>query len=273
MPAAAGSVGRLSWSYADGVLVLLPPSEGKSPPVRGPALDLSRLSLPELTATRAAVLQALVTVSGRPGGAAALGVPAARAPEVERNTRLRQEPTLPAGSVYTGVLYAALGLAALDPAAARRAARRLLVVSALFGALRVTDRIPAYRLAMGVSLEPLGPLAAVWRAPLAEALPPLAGRGLVVDCRSAPYAAAWSPVGELGQRWVTVRVPGVTHHAKHTRGLVARALCLLPDDPRTPQRLAGILDGFGDGPTVLHTRLTEPPRPGRPWQLDVTTST
>ena len=112
--------------------------------------------LPELTATRAAVLQALVTVSGRPGGAAALGVPAARAPEVERNTRLRQEPTLPAGSVYTGVLYAALGLAALDPAAARRAARRLLVVSALFGALRVTDRIPAYRLAMGVSLEPLG---------------------------------------------------------------------------------------------------------------------
>jgi hypothetical protein len=81
------------------VLVLLPPSEGKSPPVRGPALDLSRLSLPELTATRAAVLQALVTVSGRPGGAAALGVPATRAPEVELNTRLRQEPTAPAGSV------------------------------------------------------------------------------------------------------------------------------------------------------------------------------
>ena len=42
------------------VLILLPPSEGKSAALEGPAVDLSALSFPALTATRTAVLTALV---------------------------------------------------------------------------------------------------------------------------------------------------------------------------------------------------------------------
>lgn len=251
------------------MLVLLPPSEGKTAPTRGPALDLTGLTLPELTPTRARVLDALLAASAGPGAAARLGVPAGRIGELERNTRLRHEPCAPAGSVYTGVLYAALALPELDAAARRRAARRLLVVSALFGALRLTDRIPAYRLSMSVSLEPIGPLAAGWRAPLAAVLPPLAGRGLVVDCRSAPYAAAWSPEGELASRWVHVRVPGASHHAKHTRGLIARAVCELSVDPRHPEQLPGILDGYRCGAYLLRADIRHPGRRRGPWILEV----
>ncbi|NKY08260.1 peroxide stress protein YaaA, partial [Cellulomonas hominis] len=48
------------------MLILLPPSEGKTAPVRGAALDLSALSAAGLTGTREAVLDALVAASARP---------------------------------------------------------------------------------------------------------------------------------------------------------------------------------------------------------------
>ena len=172
-------------------------------------------------------------------------------------------PTAPAAAVYSGVLYAALGLAALDTAARRRANRWLVVTSALFGAVRPTDRIPAYRLSMKVNLPPLGPLAGVWRTPLGVELDALAQRGLVVDCRSSTYAAAWVPAGSAATRWVTVQVPGATHLAKHTRGLVARHLCEAGVDTRNPVRLADVLAERFD------LDLARPIRPGRPWVLSV----
>jgi uncharacterized protein len=59
-------------------------------------------------------------------------------------------------------------------------------------------------------------------------------------------------------------VPGATHMAKHTRGLVARHLCEVGADARTPQALHEVVDrGFA-------TTLTPPRRPGQPWVLDAT---
>ena len=72
--------------------------------------------------------------------------------EVAKNTELRTAGARPAGEIYTGVLYDALDLASLDTAAKRRAGRSLLVFSGLWGAVRVTDRIPSYRCSMGVKL-------------------------------------------------------------------------------------------------------------------------
>ncbi|NKY40664.1 peroxide stress protein YaaA, partial [Cellulomonas septica] len=92
------------------MLVLLPPSEGKTSPARGPALDLDALSSPGLTPVREKVLDALAEVSARPDAAAVLGVGASLADEVARNTTLRAAPTAPARRVYTGVLYGAAGL-------------------------------------------------------------------------------------------------------------------------------------------------------------------
>lgn len=220
--------------------------------------------MPSLGAARAQVVQALSEVSRRRDAAQVLGVSPNLSAEIARNTLLASAPTLPAAELYTGVLYDALDLPTLDRAARRRAHRRVVVISALFGAVRLSDRIPPYRLSMGVNLPGVGPLAAHWRAPLAEVLPQLVGRGLVVDCRSSTYAAAWVPAGQLAQRWVTVRVPGATHQAKHTRGLVARALCESPADPRTPLALAESLK------PRFEVTLQQPSSPRAPWVLDAT---
>jgi len=252
------------------VLVLLPPSEGKAVGRRGAPLDPGTLSFPALAPVRERVLDALVAASARPDALEVLGVPKGAADRVAANVGLRNAPTLRAADLYTGVLYDALDLASLEPAAKRRAARRLVVVSALFGALRPGDRVPSYRLSMDVDLPGVGPLAAAWRPALDEVLPAAAGRGLVVDLRSSTYVAAWRPRGEVAERTVAVHVvrdgPGgptaVSHQAKHTRGLVARHLLVTGADPRTPEDLVVAL-----GP-VFAASLDEP-RPGRPRRLDV----
>lgn len=242
------------------MLILLPPSESKHARTRGKPADLGSLSLPELTGPRREVATALAAVSARPDAAHVLGVGAAVAEEIERNTRLATAPAVPVSQLYTGVLYDALDLAAMDTAARRRASRAVLVASALYGALRLPDRVAPYRLSMGVTLPGTGPLAGFWRPHLAEAL--AGASGLVVDCRSGTYAAAWKPPATA--QWVQVRVPGASHWAKHTRGLVAGALCRLPGTPSTPDQLADALAAqFAVG-------LHRPARPTRPWMLDVT---
>lgn len=128
----------------------------------------------------------------------------------------------------------------------------------------MTDRVGAYRVAMDVDLPPLGKLSTWWRPRLDAALTPAAGSGLVVDCRSAAYGAAWQPTGAVADKWVQVKVPGASHWAKHTRGLVARWLCLHGTRARTPMSLAEDLSAD------FHVELGTPARAGAPWQLDVT---
>jgi cytoplasmic iron level regulating protein YaaA (DUF328/UPF0246 family) len=246
------------------VLILLPPSEGKTQRRRGGALDLGALSFPALTPARDEVLDALDKVAHGPEPHAVLGVSSNLVEELGRNTRLRTAPTAPAAEVYSGVLYDALGLGSLDAAAKRRATRTVLIQSALFGAVRLPDRIPAYRLSMAVNLPGVGPLASFWRGELERVLPDAAGRGVIVDCRSSTYAAAWPPAGELAGQWVQIAVPGATHMAKHTRGLVARHLVATGASPRTPIALADVLS------SAFEVSLAEPVRPARPWVLSAT---
>ncbi|MDT0215423.1 peroxide stress protein YaaA [Rothia sp. ARF10] len=246
------------------MLILLPPSESKANRRRGRPADPSSWSFPELAETRARVAGHLRSVSESPTATVDLGVSPGLADEVARNLVLDSAPATPAAEVYTGVLYDALDLASMDPAARRRANAWLVVVSALHGAVRPKDRITAYRLSMDVNLPGLGPVASAWRPVLDDVLAPAAGREVVVDCRSSTYAVAWTPVGEVADRWVQVRVPGASHMAKHTRGLVARHLCVTGQRARTPERLAEVVGEAFD------VTLTPPARRGRPWVLDVT---
>ncbi|RMI44410.1 peroxide stress protein YaaA [Streptomyces triticirhizae] len=256
------------------MLVLLPPSEGKAGASRGRPLAWESLSLPALTEARARVLDELVELcSGDPSKAReVLGLSEGQSDEVARNARLVTAPTAPAGAVYTGVLYDALGLASLSPAAKRRAGKALLVFSGLWGALRIGDRIPAYRCSGGVKLPGLGPLAGHWRGPLGEVLPEVAGGGPVLDLRSAAYAALWHPTGELAERTLTVRVlqermvngtpkrSVVSHFNKATKGRLVRDLLEAGPLPRRAGLVAGALRELG-------YRVEEDP--AAPGRLDV----
>lgn len=263
------------------MLVLLPPSEGKAPVGRGAPLRLESLSLPGLTAAREAVLDELVALCGGDEEKAreVLGLSEGLRGEVAKNAALRTAGARRAGEVYTGVLYDALDLGSLDAAAARRAARSLLVFSGLWGAVRVTDRIPSYRCSMGVRLPGLGALGAYWRAPMAAALPEAAGDGLVLDLRSAAYAAAWKPKGEMAGRTATVRVVHsqvvdgvetrsvVSHFNKATKGRIVRGLLAAGAAPKDPAELVATLRDLG------HTvEAQAPARAGRAWSLDVVVS-
>lgn len=245
------------------MLILLPPSETKTPRGRGKALDLTRLAMPELTPARDKLLDVLADVSARPDALEVLGVGTSLADDVARNLALRTAPAQHVSALYTGVLYDALDLPGLAPDALRRARRWIVVQSALFGALRLADKVPAYRLSMGTNLPGVGPLAAYWRDELAAPMTALAGNGVVVDCRSSTYAAAWTPTGTTAQRWVRIHVPGATHNAKHTRGLVTRHLAQTGASPRTPAALREVIGA------AFTVELNEPRRAGTPWALSV----
>ncbi len=228
------------------MLILLPPSEGKTAPRRGAPLDLGALSHPSLTPVRRRVIDALQAASGRDDAAVLLGLGATQADLVERNRTLLTAPAARADRVYTGVLYDALGPATLSSAARRRAAARVAVTSSVFGLVRPTDRIPAYRLSGDTTLPGMGVVAAAWRPVLGEAIGQALGRGLLVDLRSGTYAAFWRPPSALARRVATVRVlheaggvrKVVSHVNKATKGRLVRALLEDGRDPRTPAALA-----------------------------------
>jgi cytoplasmic iron level regulating protein YaaA (DUF328/UPF0246 family) len=254
------------------VLILLPPSEGKAAPARrGRPVDPTALPHPELGPLREELLDALAAVSEGPGAAEALGLSPGLADEVARNVHLRTTPARRAIDVYTGVLYAALDHATLDPAARRRANRWVRVQSALWGPVAPTDPIAPYRLPMTASLPGVGTVAARWRAVLGPVMTALAGDGLVVDGRSSSYASVWRPTGPAARSYVAVRVltevegrrTVVSHSAKHTRGLVARWLCEAGRTPRTPVALAALVSEHRT------CELVADPRGG--WFLDVLT--
>ncbi|PZG16812.1 peroxide stress protein YaaA [Micromonospora craterilacus] len=262
------------------MLILLPPSEGKADAGAGRRLDLARLSLPELNPVRQEVLAALVALGAGPPEAAlaALGLGPGQHGELRRNARLERAATAPAGRIYTGVLYEALDLATLPPAAQRAAGRQVLVSSGLWGAVRLTDRIPPYRCPIGARLPGTGALPAVWRRVLGPALTAAAGAGPVLDLRSGAYAAAWSPRGELAVRTVTVRVlherevdgvpvrTVVSHFNKATKGRLVRDLLLAGARPRTADALVTALRD------LKYTVCEQPTPPGRARQVDLVVS-
>ncbi len=253
------------------MLVILPPSEGKAAPAAGAAhgpVDLAALAHPELGERRLRLIGILdrLAAGPRPKALRALGLSAGQAAEVERDRDLLAAPAAPAREVYTGVLYQHLDLASLPAGARARAAERLLVASALWGVVRLEDRIPAYRLSMGARLPRIGPLAAWWRPALTGALP---ADGLLVDLRSQTYAAAWRPArGTVVQVRAFVergaRRTVVSHMAKATRGDVARILVRSRATPRDPAAVAALVERAGH-----RVELVDGVAGRAPWSLDV----
>ena len=258
------------------VLILLPPSEGKAAPAEGLPVDLDSLSFPELTAERIDLLGVLVRLCRKEPAAAAvaLALGPRQAEEVERNAMLPQAPAAPARHVYTGVLYEAMGLRHLTGPAAVRADSWLAVTSALWGLLRPSDRIPAYRLGGGVNLPGVGPIASYWRTPLRKTIPAVVGEDFVVDLRSTTYAAFWKPDAQTMARTATVRIlhehagrrTVVSHHNKATKSRVVHQLLDHGDEPASAADLADLLRTLG------WTVELSPGGPRTPATLDVIVS-
>jgi uncharacterized protein len=232
------------------VLIILPPSETKlPPPEHGSPLDLDQLSFPSLTAMRERVMDALVATSQRPDALRRLFVGPSLAGDVARNEHVRDLPTRSAVDTYAGPLYEGLDAGSWPSDAKKRAAGHLIIVSALWGAVRPADRIPPYRLNVCARLVGMDRLEPAWRAVLPPILTDAATRrGPVLDLRSRAYQAVGRPTGPDDQT-ATLRIrpsPGGPAHigdviAKRVRGEAASHLLSSEADPGDPLDIADIL--------------------------------
>jgi cytoplasmic iron level regulating protein YaaA (DUF328/UPF0246 family) len=189
------------------MLILLPPSEGKHSPEKGSALKLGTLSfVGELDGIRKKLLASIET-----------------------------HRCMPAHQIYTGVLYQALDYVTLPSAAKKRAEKSVVVISSLFGVLRLHDLIPTYRMKISTS---------VWKKAITKELEAL-GSNLIVDCRSSTYVGVWIPDH---RKTVAVRVfqmksgkkSVITHMSKKYRGELTRYLLLESQVPKSPEEVLRI---------------------------------
>ncbi len=213
------------------MFILLPPSETKRPGGGGLSLATQwKLSFPELDETRAKLSQALRELAADPVATAkALKLGRTQLDEVAINATLLDSPTMPAIERFTGVVYDAIDLDTIDRRGREFLNARVLIQSALFGLIRATDLIPAYRLSFDSRLPGMPPLKNVWPTTSQHIL--ANHRGLILDLRSEGYAAL-TPLPERDNAFF-VRAVGRTpdgtlrqlnHFNKKGKGVFVRAI-------------------------------------------------
>jgi len=205
--------------------IVLPPSETKIPGGRDAShLEWDRLALTELTTVRQEIADDLVALSSDPEAAKkALGLGAKGDDWVLANRELLSSPVMPAIHRYTGVLFDALDIVGLDPAAISRAGESLWLFSALFGPLRAMDEIPRYRLSCDSKL-PGANLKSRWQ-PHAEQI---WADDFTIDLRSEGYRAL-APLPEGTGVFIRVvkdldRGAAVGHANKASKGTLVQDL-------------------------------------------------
>jgi cytoplasmic iron level regulating protein YaaA (DUF328/UPF0246 family) len=209
---------------------------------------LDELAFPELTGLRRRVVDALVATSGSPDAFARLHVGPGFAAEVARNTALLDLPAMPAHELYHGPLHQGLDLASASSEARARAAREVVITSAVWGAIRPDDRIAAYRCGLFSRLIGMDRLDHVWRTTLPAVLADAArDDAVIVDLRAPTFQGVGMPAGAQ-ERTVTLRIEGrgLGHRigdvvAKRVRGEAARFLLESGVDPDHPAELAEVL--------------------------------
>ncbi|ANE04269.1 peroxide stress protein YaaA [Corynebacterium crudilactis] len=228
------------------MLIVLPPSETKTPGGAEKPLDFQRLSFPKLNDARQEILSDLQTLEVNEA-LKVLNISEKLRPEAEANRVLETSPTMPAIFRYSGVLYDALDAATLP----EKALERLAIGSALFGIVRATDPIPHYRLSGGTKLPSHNgecpTMKARWGSVISETL--IDVNQLVVDLRSGTY----QQLGRVKDA-VTVRVESVledgsrkvvSHFNKHYKGELARVLALSPEEAHDAADVMAIAQAAG----------------------------
>jgi cytoplasmic iron level regulating protein YaaA (DUF328/UPF0246 family) len=233
-------------------IVLLPPSESKLTPNSGPALDITKLAFPELSAHRERLIHALIKLSSGSKSKAreVLDISAKQDFELIRNQNLLTSPAAPAWQIYTGVLYDALDVATLAPKVRKQLAAMTYVQSALFGLSSLEDVIPAYRLSGDCQLPKVGTLAKLWAKDCAAILEKR--NELIIDFRSGMYTklgplpiAGESVVPKILQLMPAGPPKVVSHHNKATKGRILRAIAQAKSPIRNIDDLAQVILSLG----------------------------
>lgn len=216
---------------ASSLLVLLPPSEAKTP---GGTMRTSVGAFDEaLRDDRARVVASLIEVLDGSSARRQEIVLNARGPLLERALEVTRQlsdvrvPRLAAWQRYSGVVWSHLAPASLAPAQRRR----ILVPSSLYGLTTAEDRIADFRLKMNVGVAPLGTMSTFWRPRVTPALMAHATRSTIVNLLPLEHEAALD-MDELSRARRVVRVQfidgvgGTTvgHDAKAVKGILARTL-------------------------------------------------
>ena len=237
------------------MLILLPPSEAKARATSGDPYDLA-CAPKHLRPVIRKVRTSLIRLCRRQPKTArhVLKLGARGADLITLNAHLDTEPSAPSAQVYTGVLFEHLQVSTMSPHAQQWAADNLAISSALFGLVRLTDQIPAYRLSAGTSLPGLEPLSKLWQPALQKHLLTDVDAPLILDLRSGPYAALWRPtadnaqrvvVGKVWQAGVDGQVQATSHANKAVKGRLVRDLAHARVDAAEPPDLAAALTDLG----------------------------
>ena len=233
------------------MLILLPPSEGKSAPEGG--IPTRKLSFPELGKPRTQVWDALIAMCKHEPQTAAktLGLGVTQLEEVATNIHLAKSKCGPAIDVYTGVLYEALDAYSLNARTRTKLNKTAAISSALFGLVRPLDLIPPYRLSGNSTVTSLPSLPVVWREASSAVI--AASAGPIIDMRSQTYVAL-GPIPETCyERAITLRVlhekngkrSVVSHFNKATKGALVRSLMLNSKTPKNTNEFLAALTTLG----------------------------
>ncbi|MFP3906954.1 MAG: peroxide stress protein YaaA [Acidimicrobiales bacterium] len=215
----------------DRPLVLLPPSQGKAEGGRGRFRPRTG-SFAGLAAQRREVIEALGAALGDdPGLASTLF--GAEGPLLDRAIGSIERlvagtaPVVPGAARFTGVVWDHLAPSTVDDTCLER----LIVPSALLGAVTGTDPTPDHRLTFTVSVPGLGRLDRWWRPELSKAVIDLVGGRPVVEMLPTEHQRALD-LDEVAASAPLVRVRFVSrtgsravgHAAKAVKGIAARTV-------------------------------------------------
>jgi cytoplasmic iron level regulating protein YaaA (DUF328/UPF0246 family) len=227
-------------------VILLPPSEGKTPggdthQIWSQVVDhRSTNAFCELDMSRRQVIAALHAVLDQPVDdlAKLFHVKDERLDEAIRtNRQLPDGPLLPAIQRYSGVMFDFLDYDGM--AAPYRSAfdEHAILFSGLWGLLRPTDLIPDYKLKMDAKLPQIGKVSAFWKPQIGAVLNPMLEDAVVWDLLPGAHRAAWDGKADYAARWQVKFVQRgerkgkpvyktVTHWSKTLKGALVRFICV-----------------------------------------------
>ena len=164
---------------------------------------------------------------------------------IRANRNLMQSTSMPARELYTGIMYEAISYKTLGKAEKNLFNKNALILSGMFGLVRPTDRLPAYKLKMSGNLGGvIGRVSNFWRQPVSEILRRELKGKVVWNFLPDTHQRVWDGTGEIVANhsvkfvkrvvrsgvaeWKTI-----SHHSKSLKGaLIRHLLSKNADSPR-----------------------------------------